>query len=227
LVKDLFLIVLSSIIVKVSNQESDTRYAAIKKNIKDLETIKLFIKKTIEAKKMYLAFFQKTKNFKSTVNVLHSDSRDLTDISNDSIDIIITSPPYANTYDYYLYHKHRKYWLGMDVKFAQMNEIGSRREFSSLKKSPDKWEEDIKKCLLEMKRIIKKDGNIFIIIGDSVINKKIIKMDRMIKNLSEYIGLKYVESVSMPLAKHSRMFNPNFASILKKEEHLILLKKIL
>lgn len=223
--KDLLLIVLSSIIVKVSNQESDTRYAAINKNIKDLETIKLFIKKAREVKDMYLDFFQRTKNFKLIINVLHSDSRNLSNISNDSVDIIITSPPYANTYDYYLYHKHRKYWLGMDIKFAQMNEIGSRREFSSLKESPNKWEEDIEKCLLEMKRIIKNGGSIFIIIGDSVINKKLIKMNKMVKNLSERVGLKHVECVSMPLAKHSRMFNPSFASIFKKEEHLILLKK--
>lgn len=223
--RDLLLIVLSSIIVRVSNQESDTRYAAVEKELKDYETIKIFIEKAKEIKKAYLDFVKKTKNKKTNIEILQLDSRNLSTIKDNSVDLIITSPPYANTYDYYLYHKHRKYWLDMDIKFAQLNEIGSRREFSSLKKNPKKWEEDIRSCLLEMKRIIKKNKNIFIIIGDSVINKKIIKMDKMLKKLSDNVGLKYIDGVSEPLSKHSRMFNPSFASVLEKKEHLILLKK--
>jgi len=223
--RDLLLIVLSSIIVKVSNQESDTRYVAINKRLKDYETIKMFIKKGEEIKKIYLDFYEKTNNKKGSVEIFQLDSRDLSVIKDDSVDIIITSPPYANTYDYYLYHKHRKYWLDMDIKFAQLNEIGSRREFSSLKKNPKKWEEDIKSCLLEMRRIVKGGKNIFIIIGDSVINKKIIKMDEIIKKLSGEVNLKYIDGVSSPLSRHSKMFNPSFASPLEKKEHLILLEK--
>lgn len=224
-IKDLLFIILSSIIVRVSNQESDTRYAAIHKNIKNLETIMIFLNKTKETKDIYLDFLNKTKNLKHYTKVYQNDSRDLYNIKSNSVDLIITSPPYANTYDYYLYHKHRKYWLEMDVKFAQINEIGSRREFSSIKENPSKWENDIKKCLLEMKRIIKPRRNIFIIIGDSVINKRIIKMNEVIEMLSNDIGLKYVGIASTLLSKHSKMFNPSFASNYKKEEHLILLEK--
>ena len=222
---DLLLIVLSSIIVRVSNQESDTRYAAINKNLKDLDTIKYFILKAIEVKNLYLDFYKKTNGLEFTVEMLQSDSRNLSGIKDNSVDLIITSPPYANTYDYYLYHKHRKFWLEMDIRFAQLNEIGSRREFSSLKENPIKWEEDIKKCLQEMKRITKPGGKIFIVIGDSVINKKIIKMDKMIKMLAKTVGLKFISSVSTLLSKHSKMFNPRFASLFKKEEHLMLLQK--
>lgn len=224
-VRDLLLIILSSIIVQVSNQESDTRYAAINKNVKNLDTIKIFINKTKEIKKLYQDFYEKTKNFKIAINVHNLDGRNLKGIGDNSVDLIITSPPYANTYDYYLYHKHRNYWLNMDVRFAQYNEIGSRREFSSLRESSEKWKEDIKKCLVEMKRIIKKNRYIFIIIGDSVINKNLIKMNKMIGELSKDIKLKYIDVASCPLARHSKIFNPKFSSRLKKEEHLILLKK--
>lgn len=223
--RDLLLIVFSSIIVRVSKQESDTRYAAVEKGLKDFETIKIFTDKVKEIKAIYLDFLKKTKDKKVNVKILQLDSRALSAIKDNSVDLIITSPPYANTYDYYLYHKHRKFWLGMDVKFAQLNEIGSRREFSSLKENPKKWEEDIKKCLLEMKRIIKKNKNIFVIIGDSVINKKIIMMDKILKKLSDNLGLRYVNCVSTLLSKHSKMFNPSFASAFEKKEHLILLKK--
>jgi len=221
--RDLLHIILSAILVKVSNQESDTRYAAISKKQKDLGALNAFICKAIEAKKIYLDFDAKAQEV--DVKVLNSDGRDLKGIKKSSVDLIITSPPYANTYDYYLYHKHRKFWLGMDVKYAQLNEIGSRREFSSLKEVPQKWNDDLRKCLLEMKRIVKVGGLIFIIIGDSVINKKIIKAEKMIQALSVDVGLEFMDVVSAPLSKHSKMFNPRFATKFAKEEHLVLLRK--
>lgn len=226
--RDLFLVVFSSVIVRVSNQESDTRYSAKNKNIKDFETINIFIKKIKDIKNIYIDFSSQIKNNPTKnidVKVFQSDSRNLINIESNSIDMIITSPPYANTYDYYLYHKHRKYWLDMDIKYAQSNEIGSRHEFSSLKENPLKWEEDIKKCLIEMKRITQKNGKIFLIIGDSVINKKIIKMDKIIKKISEQINLKFIDIASAPMSKHSKMFNPSFSSPFKKQEHLIYLRK--
>lgn len=221
--QDLFWAILSSIIVSVSNQESDVRYAAIEKNIKNGETISRFIKNAKDFKKALSVFWFNPYRKNVSVKVFLADTRNLKFIHKDSIDMIITSPPYANTYDYYLYHKHRMNWLGMDVAHAQYNEIGSRREFSSLKKSPRKWEKDITKCFLEMRRITKPEGKIFIIIGDSVINKQLIKADKLFKNVARKCGLLHVETQSVPLSKHSKRFNPFFQAK-NKEEHLMFFK---
>ncbi len=141
-----------------------------------------------------------------------------------SIDMIITSPPYANTYDYYLYHKFRKRWLDIDVKYAQNNEIGSRREYSSLKKPAEQWTIDLKLCFHEMFRLIKKDGLAFIVIGDSVIKKQLIKIDEVICDFMPEIGFEVCNVISSNLSEHSRMFNPAFTQK-EKKEHLIILKK--
>ncbi len=223
-VRNFLLIVFSSIIVKVSNQESDTRYASINKKIKDLDTLTLFIKKTEKILSFYDQYASRGKELGKS-KVVQLDGRNLISIKDNSVDIIITSPPYANTYDYYLYHKHRKFWLEMDVSYAQKNEIGSRREFSSIKEESSKWFEDLKKVFLEMKRVTKKKGLIFIVIGDSVINKKIIKMDEEIKKICKAVGLTVEDCYSYPLAKNSKVFNPNFTSKNKKNEHIMLLKK--
>jgi site-specific DNA-methyltransferase (cytosine-N4-specific) len=114
---------------------------------------------------------------KTELQVFNADSRNLNFISDNSIDIIITSPPYANTYDYYLYHKFRKRWLDLDVKFAQYNEIGSRREYSSLKEKKEKWNDDLIKCFAEMQRVLKPHHFASIVIGDSC-NKKGIDKNR-------------------------------------------------
>ena len=116
-VQDFFKIVLSSIIVRVSNQESDTRFAAKNKDIPDNFTLALFIKRSGVYLKRIVKFSKEVaKN--TTLKVYNADSRCLTMIPSESVDIIITSPPYANTYDYYLYHKFRKRWLDLDVKYV-------------------------------------------------------------------------------------------------------------
>lgn len=221
--KDFLKIVVSSIIVKVSNQESDTRFAAKEKGIPNNYTFQQFLSRGRDYL-VRIAEFSKKVPKHGYLKLLNADSRNLNMIENESIDIIITSPPYANTYDYYLYHKFRKRWLDIDVKFAQNNEIGSRREYSSLKKPAEQWSIDLKLCFSEMFRLIKKDGLAFIVIGDSVIKKQLIKIDEVICNFMPEIGFKVCKVISSNLSNHSRMFNPTFTQKDKKE-HLIILKK--
>lgn len=223
-IRDFLKIVFSSIIVRVSNQDSDTRFAAINKNIQDFNTINLFIDKTIDYTKRLKEYSKKANN-NAFVNIHNADSRNLSFLGNNIFDIIITSPPYANTYDYYLYHKFRKKWLDLDVQYAQNNEIGSRREYSSLKKKADKWIIDLKICFLEINKVMKIGGFLFIVIGDSVINKNLIKINEYINNFSDEVGFEFRDIVSSDLASHSRLFNPSFAQKGKKEHLIMLIKK--
>lgn len=222
-VRDFLKIVLSAIIVRVSNQESDTRFAAISKNVPDGFTFKTFLERGRD-------FLDRIKEFSRlakidvTVHIHNADARDLAFLDSESFDLIITSPPYANTYDYYLYHKFRKRWLDIDVEFAQYNEIGSRREFSSLKKHPDKWIADLQKCFQEMARVLKPCKPAFIVIGDSIIQKKRMKMDEIIADLAPRVGFQVRDVVSSDLSNHSKLFNPAFTQRGKKE-HLIFLEK--
>jgi site-specific DNA-methyltransferase (cytosine-N4-specific) len=222
-VNDFLKIVLSSIIVRVSNQESDTRFAAKNKNIPNNYTLKLFYDRTAEYSEKIMEYSKDVVGG-GFLKLLNADSRNLTMLENKSVDIIITSPPYANTYDYYLYHKFRKRWLDLDVQFAQYNEIGSRREYSSLKKPANQWTIDLKKCFTEMYRLLKNDGLAFIVIGDSVIKKELIKIDKGIQGFVPEIGFEICNITSSDLSGHSRIFNPTFAQKGKKE-HLIILRK--
>lgn len=222
-VKDFLKIVLSSIIVRVSNQESDVRFAAINKNIEDCYTFDLFIDRAKECRKRIVEYSNLLK-YQTDLKIYNADSRNLSFLEPRSIDVIITSPPYANTYDYYLYHKLRQKWLGLDVKFAQYNEIGSRREYSSLKENPQKWKDDLTKCFVKMNRVLKNKGLAFIIIGDSVIKKELIKIDEIIRGLSHSVGFEVLQVISSDLASHSKIFNPTFAQK-GKREHLIILEK--
>ena len=48
------------------------------------------------------------------------------------VSLVITSPPYPNAYEYWLYHKYRMWWLGfLDPIAVKEREIGARAHISS------------------------------------------------------------------------------------------------
>ena len=159
----------------------------------------------------------------SNIKTYRDDARNLNFLKENSIDHIVTSPPYANTYDYYLYHKFRMFWLGYDVKKAQDNEIGSRNKHSSQKEGIEIFEESLLLCLKEMARVLKPNKFAVIVIGDSVIRGKLIRMNAIMEELSKKAGFEVVRIISYNLRKNSRMFNPKFTNK-KKLEHIIFLR---
>lgn len=223
-VRDYLRVLLSSIIVRVSNQDSDTRFAAVEKNIPDGFTLNTFMSKAVEFSKKFAQCSDQLRE-NATLNVYNADSRNLSFMTAETIDMIITSPPYANTYDYYLYHKFRKRWLDLDVQFAQFNEIGSRREFSSLKRPMVKWIDDLRVCFSQMNRVLRPGGQAFVVIGDSVISKQMVNVDEAISAFAGETGFRISDINSSDLAHKTSGFNPAFAKKGKKE-HLIHLEKL-
>ena len=220
--KDLMRVILSSILVRVSNQESDTRYAAVDKGIEDGFVRRLYLKKAEENIERMRLFSAAADRF--SVAVHNADCRDLSFIPADSVDCVVTSPPYANTYDYYLYHKFRSIWLGLDFRFAQQNEIGSRREFSSLKRGAAKWRTDMDACMRQIYRVMKPGAAAVVVIGDSIIAGDKIDGGQLIASLAEERGFKIVDAVSSAQAGNSKSFNPAFSQKGKQEHVLSMIK---
>ena len=221
--KNYLLTAFSSIIVEVSNQESDTRFAAIKKELKSFMVIEALISKLEKMNKRILEFSNIASN--SKVNIFNGDARNLNFLKDNSIDHVVTSPPYANTYDYYLYHKFRMVWLGYNVKEVQDNEIGSRNRHSSKKEDIDTFEKDLDDCLREINRVLKPNKYAVIVIGDSVIRGKLINAKVLLEKIANKNNFKLVRTISYNLSKNSRMFNPKFTNK-DKEEHIMFFKNL-
>jgi site-specific DNA-methyltransferase (cytosine-N4-specific) len=219
--KNLLLLAFSYIIVPVSNQDSETRYAAISKKIPPGQPYLYFKEKLLDMVSRIKAFNELASDCE--VKVYHADTRKLDFIKENSIDLIITSPPYPNTYDYYLYHKLRMFWLGLDWESAKFNEIGSRLRHSSQRESIDTYIKDMTTCFLHLVRILKPGRPFVIVIGDSIIRKELLKGDIIIKEIAEKTNFKVVSKVSYSLNYASKSFNPAFRSKIK-QEHIILLK---
>lgn len=216
--------VMSAIINVVSNQESDTRYAAIKKPQLSIDFVaNTFIKKY---KNTLHTFKEFSKMHKITNHAYLLDSKQCTKfITPNSVDLILTSPPYINTYDYYLYHKHRMNWLNYDVKFSMKAEIGSRREYSSLKRSEDKFSNDLYNIFSECDITLKKGGYIIIVIGDGKVAGKIYDARLNMLKIASQIGWDFVSSSYTYLDDTSKSFQQSYRTKGKKEYILIFRKR--
>lgn len=213
----------SALIVSVSNQESDTRFAAKNKNISPFKTFSEFARRLEDMNKRIYDFSQKATS--SSIKVYQSDSQKLTFLKDNSVDHIITSPPYANTYDYYLYHKFRIQWLGYDLKEVQDNEIGSRNRHSSKKEDISTFSKGLSNCLKEMSRVLKPNKLAVIVIGDSVIRGELICASKLIKEIASLNNFEVIREISYNLKENSRMFNPKFTNG-DKLEHVIFLRNM-
>lgn len=222
-VREYLYVAFSSILVKVSNQESDTRFASINKDLPLYSAFNEFRNKVQSMNKRILEFSKLALDYNSKVYL--GDARKLDFLEDNSIDHIVTSPPYANTYDYYLYHKFRMLWLGYDFKSVQRDEIGSRDKHSSKKLGIEDFEKNLLSCLKEMSRVLKKSKYVVLVIGDSVIRGELIKADKLIKKISSESKFQVIKKISYKLSKNSKMFNPRFTNN-KKMEHIIFLKNI-
>jgi site-specific DNA-methyltransferase (cytosine-N4-specific) len=220
--RDFLLVAASSIITRVSNMESDTRYASVSKNIKPMDTFLLFRNKLFQMCKR-MEELSNLENNKTVIKVYNKDSRKLDFLESSSVDLIVTSPPYPNTYDYYLYHRNRMYWLGLDPFKVQINEIGSRNKHSDENRGIEDYLVPISECLHEMKRVLKKEKYLSIVVGDAIIAGNYIRMDLAYTDLANTLQFELVKKVSYSQRNYTTSFTKGYKTR-NKTGHILVFK---
>lgn len=211
---------LSALVVRFSYQDSETRYARRERTFKPGALAEAFVLKASDVRRRILDRGRLAGSGKAYT----ADATTRLPVANETVDLIVTSPPYANTMDYYLYHKQRMNILGFDFREAQRLEIGSRHEFSSRKASTGKWQTDLDLCVEEMARVLKPGGQATVIIGDSQIGGDLLDAASALMLAASRAGLKYRLMSSQPMAGQSRSFNRHFQRP-NKYEHTVTLTK--
>jgi len=220
--KDFLTVAFSSIITKVSNQESDTRYAKIGKPIKEFDTYYAFNKKVADMIERTVKFSRQASD--AFAKIFTHDSSYMPFLENESLDLVMTSPPYLNAYDYYLYHKLRMYWLGIDHYKVQELEIGSRHKHSDNDLGVDQYFASVKKCLHESCKALKKGRYLTIVMGDAIKDGMLIKMDSHFERLAKDLGLSLEKEITYPLRKYTRAFTHGLKKI-QKNGYVMIFKK--
>lgn len=162
-------LVLSSILVKMSGKRGDTSEDPVDKRIGAGYPTKLFVKKTEELAQRMDDFAALLPSPPPRARVFQDDANRLAKVKDASVDAVITSPPYAATYDYLAHHEMRMRWLGLDEKPLAKSELGARRSYEKL--SPldarRRWCEELAGVFRSLARVTRKRGAVVLLIADS------------------------------------------------------------
>jgi len=139
-------------------------------------------------------------------------------------DMIITSPPYPNAYEYWLYHKYRMWWLGFDPIDVKQNEIGARAHY--FRKNHQTTEDFVVQMDLifsKLSELVIKNGKVIMVTGNSKIHGEIIENESIIASAGLNNGFDLVDIVSRQMSQNRKAFNLSHTRI--KKEHLVILNR--
>jgi site-specific DNA-methyltransferase (cytosine-N4-specific) len=217
--RDLCSVALSSIIVKVSNQAHESRYQRIDKKVGLYEPFSLFEAKLKAMVGRVREFALLAEN--SFTRIACQDLRYCT-VEDEIADLIVTSPPYLNAWDYNLYQKFRLHWLGFDHLSLRRAEIGAHLKHSYIDDPVGEYSNDLDLCLRQMFRMLRKEGICCIVIGESTIKGRHVDVGMLLESLASNSGFKterkYKQAILGPHFSQSR-------SVTSKTETILVLKK--
>ncbi len=150
------------------------------------------------------------------------------DLPANSVDAILTSPPYLNAIDYMRGHRMALVWLGYtlsQLRSIRANSIGAERgpedpnrldvrvraamgEINLLpsrqQRMIDRYVGDVNKMISELARVLKPSGRATFVIGNSCLKGVFIHNDEAIVKSAELLGMGLVERFVRDLPSQSR-----------------------
>jgi DNA modification methylase len=176
-----------------------------KPNYSLIPTFKRYLKDTIQRLKTYKKI--KTNSFQE---IIEGDSRNIDIlpkiknkefknlIETNKIDGIITSPPYFGQLNYHFQHEY-SYDI-FEIKKKEESEIGSSI-FGKSKKAKERYINDIVSVLINIKKYLKKDALIIIIVDDK---------ENLYSEILNKAGLKEIERIKRPVLHRTSQDNNKY-----------------
>jgi DNA modification methylase len=209
---------LSAIIVGVSRQDSETRWVRTEREIGSVEVVSRFLRRLEE----HINRSQELNLMELGVGwAIRADARHLP-LADSSVDLVVTSPPYANSHDYYLYNKLRLFWLGFDVHDVQEAEFGSRNKHSDRKMPIDHYLDSMAGVFIETSRVLKHGSHACVVVGDAVIRGDFFDMGEHLPSYAVKAGLKLKEHHRFGQQRYTRAFTRGFGTIAAKSTHVLI-----
>jgi SAM-dependent methyltransferase len=185
-------LVLSAMLTKFSSQLGDTSRRRGARRLAGGQAIRFFARKLGELIRRLSEFARLLPARAPAAQLSLGDARDLRHLESDSVDLVLSSPPYPGVYDYVDHHATRLRWLGLGTRGLQRQEIGSRRQLSALTGAAAlrTWERDLGRCLAEMARVLRPDGAVVLIMADSVLGGQALRADELVERTARAARLR-------------------------------------
>ncbi|MBI1187356.1 MAG: RNA methyltransferase [Alphaproteobacteria bacterium] len=220
--KDLLRLALSSIIVRVSNQDSDTRYAAVEKSVTRSDVFRLFLRsaqRILDALKGRPYPLAESTVLEGDILALRPGA-----IGQEKVGLVVTSPPYPNAYEYWLYHKYRMWWLGFDPLAVKAGEIGARAHFfGGNGHTAEAFRGQMTTLMTLLDAVLIPGGHACFVVGRSRIHGQIVDNGSLISEVASRFGFAEAFRTERVIAATRKSFNLSHANI--KTETVLVLRK--
>ncbi len=215
-------VALSSIIVAVSRQDSDTRYVRRQKSLTPGDVLKRF-SRALEDAVREGAELTELLEPRFSKQVVHASVLDEPEVG--SLDLVVSSPPYPNAYSYHLYHMTRMLWLGMDQPSFKRAEIGSHRKYSA--RGPraathETFAGEMARIFSWLAPRLKAGRYACFVVGDSIIGGRRYNNADTMANAAAAHGFTEVARIERRLQDTKKAFNPVIGKI--RQEHILILQ---
>ena len=211
---------LSSILVAVSNQESETRWCARPRTIPPGETLRRLSAQLLGNVRRAEAYRQRSL---ASAVVVRADARSLP-MATGTVGTIVTSPPYANSHDYYLYNKLRMFVLGFDVLATQTAEIGSRNRHSDKKEPIEAYIAAMREALTEWRRVLAEGGRACVVVADAVVRGELFDMADGFHELALATGFELESAFKFNHRPLNALFQRGFGTRMEKHTHVLIFR---
>jgi DNA modification methylase len=216
----------SKSILKASFQDEETRYASRPREVATGSVIKLFVA-NLQAGRKKLKGLGSLLGFRKaefrTLD-LRSASADAPGApSKESVDLIVSSPPYPNCTDYHLYHRFRLFWLGYDPRDLADKEIGSHLRHQRDSSGFAAYLSEMKRCLSNLQPVLRSGRYAVLILGDGVFDGETYPTAELVGDAAIECGFERVGTLARQVHPTKRSFlSP--ARRLRAEQILVLRK---
>lgn len=220
--RDILRLGLSAIVVRVSNQESDTRYAAVKKDVSSNDVFSFYHRSV----QKIIARVSSKDRAETPALVMEANALNVTrdEVGND-IGLVVTSPPYPNAYEYWLYHKYRMYWLGHDPQAVKDSEIGARAHFfGGNRHNAQTFHTQMDVLLRNIRGMTRPSAHVCFVVGRSRIHGVEIDNAETLALIGPSHGFREVARVQRTISRTRKSFNLSHAAI--KNETILILRRI-
>lgn len=201
-VRDVADVALCQAASRVSFQDSETRYVSVPRVVTPEEGRAAFANELRRLVKRLPASFP-GRLISATAG--DARSRESWQVEDSSVDLLVTSPPYPNAYDYHLYQRFRIFWLREDPVELKRIEVGSHLRHQSVSDPVADYESDMLQVLTRAASVLKPGGHAALVVGDGVYGGKPYRTAEGIVSLAAHAGLR-VEAVldrQLPATKRS------------------------